>query len=56
MNETAPEPRWLRAHADANATRNDGYVDPDTGLFVMTRGYLQRRGTCCSSNCRHCPY
>lgn len=33
-----------------------GYVDPDTGLFVMTAAALLARGECCGSGCRHCPY
>lgn len=45
-----------RAHDEAEAADNDGYIDPETGLFVMTAGYHRRRGTCCESACRHCPY
>ena len=26
------------------------------GLFVLTGGYLKRRGHCCGKGCRHCPY
>lgn len=33
-----------------------GYRDPATGFFVFTAGYLWRRGTCCDTGCRHCPY
>jgi hypothetical protein len=33
----------------------DYYVGED-GLLVMTEGYLRRRGSCCESGCRHCPY
>ncbi|HVT43553.1 MAG TPA: DUF5522 domain-containing protein [Thermoanaerobaculia bacterium] len=25
-------------------------------LFVFTESYLRRRGYCCESGCRHCPY
>jgi|GEM_PF-1690561 len=50
------EPVWQQAHERANADGLDGYFDPATGLFVMTAGYLERRGTCCASHCRHCPY
>jgi len=32
----------------------DYYVE--AGLFVFTSKYLQDRGYCCKSNCRHCPY
>ncbi len=28
----------------------------EEGLFVLTRDFLLRRGTCCQSGCRHCPY
>lgn len=56
MSAVAPEPPWFQAHALANDAGQDGYIDPATGLFVMTQGYLERRGTCCSSRCRHCPY
>lgn len=52
MTESATE----RAHRDADEQGLDGYFDPDTGLFVMTRGYLVRRDFCCDNGCRHCPY
>lgn len=26
------------------------------GLFVLTRFFLLKRGYCCHSGCRHCPY
>jgi iron complex transport system substrate-binding protein len=28
----------------------------DAGAVVFTGSYLQRRGYCCDSGCRHCPY
>jgi hypothetical protein len=28
----------------------------DQGRFVLTEGYLLRRGECCDNGCRHCPY
>ena len=46
----------LAAHAAALAAGEPGYLDPASGLFVMTAGYLAERGTCCDSGCRHCPY
>jgi len=46
----------LAAHAAALAAGQAGYLDPDTGLFVLTAGFLARRGTCCTRGCRHCPY
>jgi hypothetical protein len=42
-----------RAAVDADAA---GYLDPKTGLFVLTAIFLARRGTCCGRGCRHCPY
>ena len=46
----------LRAHAVAVAAGEPGYLDPTTGLFVLTAGWLLARGTCCDQGCRHCPY
>jgi hypothetical protein len=46
----------LRAHAVALDAGDAGYLDPDTGLFVLTAGFLASRGTCCGRGCRHCPY
>ncbi|MGH8892590.1 MAG: DUF5522 domain-containing protein [Actinomycetes bacterium] len=48
--------RMLAAHAEALRTGESGYLDPDTGLFVLTAGFLAARGTCCGRACRHCPY
>jgi hypothetical protein len=46
----------LAVHEVALAAGDAGYADPRTGLFVLTAGYLARRGTCCGRGCRHCPY
>ena len=46
----------VRAHDAALETGADTYVDPGSGLSVLTAAYLLRRGTCCGSGCRHCPY
>ena len=32
----------------------DYYIE--NGLFVFTEHYLLKRGYCCESGCRHCPY
>jgi hypothetical protein len=50
------DPRAKAAHDLANAAGKDGYLDPKTGYFVMTSGYLQRRAHCCGKGCRHCPW
>jgi hypothetical protein len=46
----------LRAHALAVEIGEATYVDPVSGLSVLTAAYLSERGTCCDSGCRHCPY
>jgi hypothetical protein len=46
----------LAAHAAALAAEQAGYLDPESGLFVLTARFLADRGTCCSRGCRHCPY
>jgi hypothetical protein len=28
----------------------------ENGRYVFTADFLQRRGYCCGSGCRHCPY
>lgn len=32
----------------------DYYIE--NGLYVFTAHYLLKRGYCCQSGCRHCPY
>ena len=46
----------LQAHEAAIERGENGYRDPETGLFVMTAAYLKSRGKCCGTGCRHCPY
>jgi iron complex transport system substrate-binding protein len=46
--------RELHAHACADDAAS--YVDPVTGYEVFTAEFLRRRGYCCGSGCRHCPY
>lgn len=48
--------RVLRVHDSASARGQTGYVDPSTGLLVLTAHYLKARGYCCGAGCRHCPY
>ena len=55
-NTEAPSALAQAAHDRAVSSGADGYADPETGLFVFTAEYLSARGTCCSSDCRHCPY
>ncbi|MGA5305124.1 DUF5522 domain-containing protein [Nucisporomicrobium flavum] len=46
----------LASHAAALEAGQAGYLDPGTGLFVLTAAFLADRGTCCGRGCRHCPY
>jgi len=46
----------LAAHAAALDAGEAGYLDPTSGLFVLTARFLADRGTCCARGCRHCPY
>jgi hypothetical protein len=46
----------IAAHDDALARHVMHYIDPATGLLVMTAAYLAERGYCCVKGCRHCPY
>ena len=39
---------------EENDREEDFYFD--NGLMVMTRKYHLKRGFCCGSRCRHCPY
>lgn len=32
----------------------DYYIE--RGYWVFTESFLRKRGTCCGSGCRHCPY
>ena len=44
------------AHKAALDARKEGYMDPESGLFVMTEINHLRRGYCCGKACRHCPF
>jgi hypothetical protein len=43
-------------HEAAMVAGSPGYLDPVTGFFVMTAANHAKRGFCCASGCRHCPY
>ena len=46
----------LAAHATALERGDAGYLDPASGLFVLTAGFLADRGRNRCRGCRHCPY
>jgi len=37
-------------------TQGVDYYFNEVGLMVFTEHYLLKRGYCCKSGCRHCPY
>lgn len=39
-----------------HAQDTDDWIVTEEGLYVATRGFLIRRGYCCASRCRNCPY
>ena len=49
-------PAWEALHNAAVEAGRSYYYDPATGYVVLTALALRRRGTCCGSGCRHCPY
>ncbi|XP_056379433.1 uncharacterized protein C1orf53 homolog [Hyla sarda] len=55
-NEAAAVRRIVGAHEAACRAGQDGYTDPQTGYYVFTRLAHLRRGKCCGSACRHCPF
>ncbi len=55
-SDTALSREIRRRHAEAMESDEPGYLDPATGLFVFTAGHHLKRGTCCGSQCRHCPF
>jgi iron complex transport system substrate-binding protein len=46
----------MQLHDDAIRKGEPGYLDPQTGFYVMTVKTHLDRGNCCNSACRHCPY
>ena len=48
--------RFSAAHRRACEAGEDHYTDPVTGYLVFTELYHLRRGRCCGSGCRHCPF
>lgn len=55
QQERAGEPALPPAAGGSPAVpQPDFYLDD--GRVVFTAAYHIRRGTCCGSGCRHCPY
>ncbi len=60
MSAPVPRPALSKdieeLHAAACAAQRDTYADPATGYTVFTAHSHTKRGTCCGSACRHCPF
>ena len=39
-----------------NSLKPEDFYYSDEGFIVFTEKYHLKRGYCCKSNCRHCPY
>lgn len=48
--------RTRQLHDEACRNGRSTYVDPATGYTVITEQTHRKRGTCCGSKCRHCPF
>ena len=47
---------YTKPHDEACLAKLDLYKDPATGYNVYTEYAHKKRGKCCGSGCRHCPY
>ena len=47
---------FCAAHERACASGDFTYVDPESGYSVFTELAHKKRGLCCGSGCRHCPF
>jgi len=43
-------------HRRAYEKGQDTYIDPASGYQVLTSQAHLKRGVCCGSRCRHCPF
>jgi len=47
---------FYKLHQEACARGDTFYTDPASGFLVFTEVAHRKRGKCCGSGCRHCPY
>lgn len=50
-----PEPAPAAGHAQPLVLQHGDFYR-ENGRMVFTAAYHLRRGYCCGSHCRHCPY
>lgn len=46
----------LSGFSKRDALEKDDFYYSEEGYLVFTEKYLLKRGYCCKSGCRHCPY
>jgi hypothetical protein len=51
-----PEISWSELASRAAIAPGEGDYYMENGCMVFTAQYHTRRGYCCGSGCRHCPY
>eukprot|EP00928_Gymnodinium_smaydae_P028031 TRINITY_DN21493_c0_g1_i1.p1 TRINITY_DN21493_c0_g1~~TRINITY_DN21493_c0_g1_i1.p1 ORF type:complete len:689 (-),score=78.22 TRINITY_DN21493_c0_g1_i1:133-2199(-) len=56
IEDVAVKACWAKLHTEACAAGDMTYIDPATGYQVFTELAHKKRGKCCGSGCRHCPY
>ena len=55
-NKNNNEHDYMMLHENACKNKKDFYKDPETSYYVFTKYAHLKRGKCCGSGCRHCPY
>jgi hypothetical protein len=45
-----------RNFSKKNSLKAEDFYYSNEGFIVFTEKYHLKRGYCCKSNCRHCPY
>ncbi len=56
MNEKEHLLHVEQLNQQASDAKEESYVDPGSGYLVFSSYGLLKRGQCCGSACRHCPY
>lgn len=54
IDKNEKKQRVSEDNTESSSQQGDYYFE--NGLMVMTESYLMKRGYCCGSKCRHCPY
>ncbi|QDK37074.1 DUF5522 domain-containing protein [Bdellovibrio sp. NC01] len=54
--ENSQDKKIKELHDRAVERGEDSYIDPATGYLVFTELFHEKRGHCCQSGCRHCPW